>query len=208
MSSLRGKDFSSRGKDFVHNLCNYCRVPSFQGLCKANFQMRARTDAIGLATLLRNTALQLRCRMPLLLGAAQSCLSNASLHLALHNCLGLHLHFCTLPSTIARDCSCTSQMQACTLPFTIARDCTCTFAPCPLRLPGIAVALYALAPCTLTRVMCQREGEREMETLGRRREKKCRDALSFSLRKNNFYATNEKTRLLAQSVFARMDLSI
>jgi hypothetical protein len=56
--------------------------------------------------------------------------------------------------------------------------------------------------------MCQREGEREMETLGRRREKKCRDALSFSLRKNNFYATNEKTRLLAQSVFARMDLLI
>ena len=103
--------------------------------------------------------------------------------------------FCTLPSTIARDCSCTSQMQACTLPFTIARDCTCTFAPCPLRLPGIAVALYALAPCTLTRVMCQREGEREMETLGRRREKKCRDALSFSLRKKQLlcYKRENKT---------------
>jgi hypothetical protein len=54
----------------------------------------------------------------------------------------------------------------------------------------------------------RRGREREMETLGRRREKKCRDALSFSLRKNNFYATNEKTRLLAQSVFARMDLLI
>ena len=68
-----------------------------------------------LQLLLQNTALQLRCRMPLLLGAAQSCLSNAGLHLALHNRLGLHLHFCTLPSTIARDCSCT--LCSCTLHF-------------------------------------------------------------------------------------------
>ena len=117
----------------------------------------------------------------------------ALLHLALYDCQGLQLHFSNASLHLA------------------LHNCPglhLHFAPCPLRLPGIAVALYALAPCTLTRVMCQREGEREMETLGRRREKKCRDALSFRSRKNNFYATNEKTRLLAQSVFARMDLSI
>ena len=162
-----------------------------------------------LQLLLQNTALQLRCRMPLLLGAAQSCLSNASLHLALHNRLGLRLHFLHLA---LYDCqglqlhfsnaslhlalhNCPGlHLHFCTLPSTIARDCSCTLCSCTLHLDT----------CDVPR----RGREREMETLGRRREKKCRDALSFSLRKNNFYATNEKTRLLAQSVFARMDLSI
>ena len=152
MSSLRGRDLSSRGKDFCPQPPQQLLVATFKcELCHLVAEYR-------LAALLQSAVL---CKK---------------------RCL----------------------FKRCTEP-----PLKCKPAPCPLQLPGVALALlhlalydcqglqfallhlYALAPCTLAHVICQGEGVRGMEALGRRREGKCRDAFSFRSRerKNNFYAT-------------------